>query len=105
MPIPPRKKAGPSRIGDLLKDFLQESMPKSLGDELQIFGAWPAAVGVDISRQAQPKSFRNGILFVETRHSIWTTELTARRHKIQKKLNQALGKEVVKEIHFRQAKV
>ena len=104
MAQPPRKKSGPTAIGDLLKDFLQEAMPKNIGEEIRVFGAWPQAVGSDVSRQAQPKAFRNGILFVETRHPIWNTELTAKRHLIQKKINELLGKEVVKEIHFRQAR-
>lgn len=104
MALPPRKKSGPTPIGDILKDFLKEAMPKNIGEEIQVFGAWPQAVGADVSRQAQPKAFKNGILFVETRHPIWTTELTAKRHLIQRKINESLGKEVVKEIHFRQAK-
>lgn len=104
MAQPPRKKSGPTPISDLLKDFLQEAMPKNISEEIRVFGAWPQAVGAEVSRQAQPKAFKNGILFVETRHPIWTTELTAKRHLIQRKINASLGKEVVKEIHFRQAR-
>lgn len=83
---------------------MKTAMPKAVGEEMRVFGAWPKAVGQDISRQAKPIGFRNGILFVETKHPIWTTELTAKRRQIQKKLNEALGQEVVREIHFRQAK-
>lgn len=97
----PRKNLQPSKIGDLLKGFLEQKMPKGLGDETAVFGAWPKAVGADITRHAMPVSFRNGILFVETRHPMWTTELTNKRHIIQRKLNQALGKDLVREIHFR----
>ena len=98
---PTRKNLRPSRIGDLLKGFFEEKMPKTVGDEINVFGAWSKAVGADVSRQASPRSFRNGILFVETRHSMWTSELSARRHLIQRKINEALGKEVVRDIHFR----
>lgn len=99
-----RKKSGPSPIGDLLKEFLKTAMPKNMGEEIRVFGVWPSAVGTEISRQAQPRALKNGILFVETRHPIWTTELTAKRHQILRKLNEALGQDVVKEIHFRQSK-
>ncbi|MGE3260995.1 MAG: DUF721 domain-containing protein [Bacteriovoracia bacterium] len=99
-----KKKSGPLRIGEVLQDFLKTSMPKAVGEEVRVFGAWPKAVGQDISKQAKPVGFRNGILFVETQHPIWTTELTAKRHQIQKKLNEALGQEMVRDIHFRQAR-
>lgn len=99
-----KQNSRPSKIGDLLRDFLDKSMPKSLGDETKVFGAWPSAVGQEVNRQAKPTAYRNGVLFVETKHPIWTTELTAKRHIILKKLNGALGSDMVKDIHFRQAK-
>jgi predicted nucleic acid-binding Zn ribbon protein len=80
-------------------------MPKQLGDEIRVFGEWPKAVGAEISRQAIPKFFRNGILFVETRHPVWTMELTGKRHVIKKRLNEALGSEVVRDIQFRQGRI
>lgn len=98
---PPRKYQQPTRIGDLLKGFFTEKMPKPLGEETAVFGAWPKAVGADVSRHATPVNFKNGILFVETRHPMWTAELTTKRHLIQRKLNEAIGKDVVREIHFR----
>lgn len=105
MAHPPKKKSGPSPIGELLKDFLKTAMPKNLNEEVRVFGAWPSAVGLDVSRQAQPKAFKNGILFVETKHPIWTTELTSKRHLILRRMNESLGKEMVKDIYFRQARL
>jgi predicted nucleic acid-binding Zn ribbon protein len=105
MAQPPKKKSGPAPIGDLLKEFMNHAMPKTLNEEVRVFGAWPKAVGADVSRQAQPKAFKNGILFVETRHPIWTTELTAKRHLILRRMNQTLGREMVKDIYFRQARI
>jgi len=92
-------------MGDILQEFLKNAMPKHMGDEIRVFGAWPKAVGPEISKQALPKFFRNGILFVETRHPVWTMELTGKRHLIKKRLNEALGSEVVREIQFRQGRV
>ena len=100
----PPKKSGPSHIGGMLQDFLSTSMPKSVGEEVRIFGAWPRAVGQEISRQAIPKGFKNGILFVETKHPIWTTELNSKRHQILRRLNQELKQDLVREIFFRQAR-
>jgi predicted nucleic acid-binding Zn ribbon protein len=103
---PPRKAtSGPTRIGDILQQFLKEAMPKNLGDEIRVFGQWPLAVGPEIAKQAEPKGFKHGILFVETRHPVWTMELTGKRHLIRKRINEALGEEVVKEIKFSQARL
>ena len=99
-----QKYSGPTSLTDLIQDFLKVKMPPSMGDEVRVFGQWPKAVGPEVSRQAEPKGFKNGILFVETRHPIWTTELQAKSHIIRKKMNEALGSEVVREIHFRLAK-
>jgi predicted nucleic acid-binding Zn ribbon protein len=101
---PKRKSQGPSRIGDILKAIFDDKVPKTMSDETRVFGAWPKAVGADVSKQANPTSFRNGILFVETRHPVWTSELNSKRHLIQRKLNESLGKDLVREIHFRLAK-
>jgi predicted nucleic acid-binding Zn ribbon protein len=102
---PPRKNLQPARLGDLLQGFFQQKMPKPMGEETAVFGAWAKAVGGDVSRQATPVFFKNGILFVETRHPMWTTELTNKRHLIQRKLNETLSKDLVREIHFRLGKM
>ena len=99
-----RKSQGPSPIGEILRDFFDKNMPKSLGEEVSVFGAWPKAVGSEISRQATPKYYRNGILFVETRHRMWTVELMSKRHLIQRRINEALGRDLVREIRFQQAR-
>ncbi len=101
----PRSKGGLTPIGDILKEiFPAEAMPKGMGEELRVLGAWPGAVGPEIAKNAVPKSFRNGILFVETKHPVWTTELQTKNHLIRKKLNEKLGLEMVREILFRQAR-
>ena len=102
--LPKRKSRGPERVGTLLNTFLENKIPKNLSEESKVFGAWSKAVGGDVSKQAAPTAFRNGILFVETRHPVWAVELNSKRHVIQRKLNEALGKDLVREIHFRQAK-
>jgi predicted nucleic acid-binding Zn ribbon protein len=98
---PKRKSQGPSRLGDVLKAIFHDKVPKNVSEETRVFVAWPSAVGADVSRQANPSSFRNGILFVETRHPVWTSELNSKRHLIQRKLNESIGKDLVREIHFR----
>lgn len=102
----PRKTSGLSHISEILKGVFREDLiPKHLNEEFQIFGSWQSAVGAEISRKAIPKWFKNGILFVETDHPVWTTELQTKSHQIKKKLNELIGKEIVREIQFRQKRL
>lgn len=97
---------GVSAIGDILKEiFPAHAMPKGLDEELKVMGAWAKAVGPEITKNAIPKFLRNGILFVETRHPIWTVELQAKSHLIREKINRQIGANLVQEIQFRQARI
>ena len=50
--------------------------------------AWPAAVGVEIARNAWPARFqRDGTLVVHVRDSVWAFELTQRAGEIQQRLD------------------
>jgi hypothetical protein len=50
--------------------------------------AWPAAVGVEIARNAWPARFqRDGTLVVHARDSVWAFELTQRAGEIQQRLD------------------
>lgn len=98
--------SGVSPIGDILKQiFPSHAMPKGLNEELMVMGAWAKAVGPEITKNAVPKSLRNGILFVETRHPIWTVELQAKSHLIREKINRQIGADLVQEVQFRQARI
>lgn len=102
---PSGKKSGLTPIGEILKEILPaNAMPKGLGDELRVLGAWPGAVGSEVAKNASPTTFRGGILFVETKHPIWATELQGKSHLIRRKLNEKLGAELVREIQFRLAR-
>ena len=73
----------------------------SLGDEVRrelhglgpqaeigaVTGAWPAAVGPEIARNAWPSRFlRDGTLVVHTRDAVWAFELTQRAAEIAARL-------------------
>lgn len=98
-----KKSSQPTAIGDLLQEILKK-MPPHLSEELSVIREWDKVVGQEIARQTKPQSMKSGILFVQTTHPIWTIELQSKSHLICKKLNAALGKILVKEIRFRQAR-
>jgi hypothetical protein len=76
-----------------------EHLGKAVGRELGRFGpaagmapvvdAWPAAVGVEIARNAWPARLaRDGTLHVHTKDSIWAFELKSRAEEIRSRLGE-----------------
>lgn len=88
------------KLGEVLKKSLKRL---DLSPKLEEYGVWPVwdeIVGATIARNAQPEKIRNGTLFVKVSSSTWMQELQYMKEMISEKLNQSLGKEVVKNIFF-----
>jgi predicted nucleic acid-binding Zn ribbon protein len=92
----------PMSLGAVLKEILARRSPMNIvGKELRIWEEWDKAVGAEIAKNARPQQLRAGILWVETKHPLWATELQYRGEAIRQKLNEAVGEELVKEIRAR----
>ncbi len=87
-----------------LAEILEKSLKRlDQGGRLTEHGVWPIwneTVGITIARNAQPEKIRNGTLFVTVSGSIWMQQLQYMKEMIADKLNQRLGKQVVKNIFF-----
>jgi predicted nucleic acid-binding Zn ribbon protein len=68
--------------------------------EYRAITEWGEIVGEHIARQTTPTRISKGVLVVRVRTSTWRNELTLRKKEITKKINDALGADVVKEIRF-----
>lgn len=62
---------------------------------------WGEVVGSRIAAVAVAERVDHGVLFVRVTSAPWRAELTMRRQEIVRKLNDALGKNVVVDIRFR----
>ena len=72
-------------LGDALQRELRALGPNAAMGE--VTEAWPAAVGVEIARNAWPARFqRDGTLIVHTRDAIWAFELGHRAAEISGRL-------------------
>jgi len=69
--------------------------------EGKIWEIWDEAVGPTVARNAQPESIRGRVLFVRVSTSAWMQQLQFIKERIIEKLNQSLGKTLVKSISFR----
>jgi predicted nucleic acid-binding Zn ribbon protein len=62
---------------------------------------WSATVGEAIAREAQPVGERDGVLVVECRSSVWAQELDLMAPDLVRRLNAAVGGEVVRDLRCR----
>ena len=92
-----------------LSEILEKSLKRlDLAGRLTEYGVWPIwneTVGLTIARNAQPEKIRNGTLFVKVSGSTWMQQLQYMKEMIADKLNQRMGKQVVKNIFFVVGKV
>lgn len=62
---------------------------------------WPRAVGAQAAAATEPETVRDGILFIRTRSSVWSHELSFHKARILLTLNRMLGANVIEDIIFR----
>ena len=68
--------------------------------ELDAIYYWETVVGKQIAQMTEATRILKGILFVNVKTSTWRNELTLRKKEIIEKLNNYLGKDIVKDIKF-----
>ncbi len=69
--------------------------------EYEVVTSWSAIVGEQIAKVTKAEHLEKGILFVSVATAPWRNELTMQRQEIVARINDAVGKDVVKEIRFR----
>jgi len=89
---------GPEKIGDFL-----ESALRSMGiwDEVQdakILIDWEEIVGEKLAKVAKPVRFEDSELWIAVEDPSWRSEIFNIRDAIIKKINDKLGKELIKKL-------
>ena len=69
--------------------------------EHEVWNVWDGIVGKHVSRNAQPESMRNKILFVKVSTSPWMQQLSYMGEGIVEALNKRLGAPIVEGIRFK----
>ncbi|HWP57334.1 MAG TPA: DUF721 domain-containing protein [Candidatus Acidoferrales bacterium] len=95
-----RKDPHVERVGQILEKSLKRLELSGRIEEHGIWPIWNDTVGPIVARHAQPERIRNGTLFVGVTSSTWMNELQYVKDIIIDKLNEQLGREVVKNIFF-----
>jgi predicted nucleic acid-binding Zn ribbon protein len=87
--------------GDALRAFLDDAGLLETVSRYRALTLWPEVVGPQIAAVTSAKRLEHGILFVGVTTAPWRAELTMRREEIARKINEATGSNVVKDIRFR----
>ena len=89
---------GEYSIGDALQKFLDESRIRGSIQALQIEDVWGEIMGKTIARYTEEIKIINDTLFITTHVAPLKQELIFQKEKIKLRVNEALGKKVIKEI-------
>lgn len=89
---------GEYSIGDAIEKFLEQSRIKGSIQALQIGDVWEDIMGKTIARYTEEIKIINDTLFITTHVAPLKQELIFQKEKIKLRVNEALGKKVIKEI-------
>ena len=88
-------------IGRVLEKTIRGFRKPSDMDLTRIWECWDEVAGEVVAENAQPAAFKGHILVVHVTSSTWIHQLRFVQDELTSKLNQALGKELVREIKFK----
>lgn len=89
---------GEYSIGDAIEKFLEQSRIRGSIQALQIGDVWEEIMGKTIARYTEEIKIINETLFITTHVAPLKQELIFQKEKIKLRVNEALGKKVIKEI-------
>jgi predicted nucleic acid-binding Zn ribbon protein len=88
-------------LGDAMKQFLEKSRLKGGMQALQIKDVWENIMGKTIAKYTDKIEIKNHTLFITSSVAPLKNELLYQKEKIIKRVNQALGERVVREVVVR----
>lgn len=89
------------KISQILKRVINKSHAGKM-DEASIKMGWDGFVGQEVAKHTAPAFLKKGILFVNVDSSAWAYELSTHlKNILLGKINEGVGQEVVKDIHFK----
>ncbi len=99
------RKSKPKSIRSILEGTLKGLEVDFQLKAYSIWGAWEEIVGESVAHQAQPRSIRNRILFVDVSHPTWMQELQFLKPKLLERLNAFFGEPLLQDIRFHLGKI
>ena len=95
------KRIEPEAIGDVLRQTLQQQGMTERLYETKAVSLWPSIVGADIASQTARPYVNRGIMTVHVHGAALRQELNMSRSILIRMINEAVGRETIKELFFR----
>jgi hypothetical protein len=92
---------GEYSLGDALRNFLQKSQLKGSIQALQIEEVWEQIMGKTVARYTDKINIHGQTLYVNTTVAALRQELLYQKENIIRRVNEALGEIVIKEVVIR----
>lgn len=95
------KRTEAKNVGQIINDLLQKENLDVALDEHRASALWPQIVGDGINRYTISRSVRDGVMTVRLSSASLANELMLIRASIIQRINEALGREIIREIIFK----
>lgn len=87
-------------IGELLADFIHGSALEQPLLERKVVEVWPEVLGPTVAQLTGDIGVKNGVLYVRVRSAALKQQLFDIRHDLVRRLNEAAGANVLKDIRL-----
>jgi len=88
-------------VGEIVEQFLKQEKIDSEYDQQRALLLWPEIVGPGINRYTTSRTISNGVMTITLCSASLRNELMFNRELLVKRINEALGRDVVKDIILR----
>lgn len=95
------KRTEARNIGQIISDVLQREHLDVALDEHRASALWPEIVGDGINRYTIRRYVKDGVMTVHLSSASLANELMLNRASIIRRINEALGREIIHEIIFK----
>ena len=85
-------------IGEILADFIHGSELEQPLLERKVVALWPEVLGKTVAQMTGEIQVKNGVLLVHIHSAALKAQLFEIRHELVRKLNEAVGAQVLKDI-------
>ena len=91
----------PRKFDDIVSEVYSIYGMQDAHEEHQALGVWGSVVGETIAKMTEVDKFARGILYVHVLNPSWRNELSFMKKNIVGRLNETIGKVMVKDIVFK----
>lgn len=94
------KRTQATTIGEIVQDYLKKKNLDVALDEHRASALWPQIVGQGINRYTVSRWVKDGVMHVQLSSAPLRNELMLNRSRVIATINEALGREVIRDIVF-----